>query len=358
MDRHHLLDLLICPATGKRLDFIELSRGQGVLAENTGIIYPIINGIVVMKPVAEQTKKLCHKFLYRNSGELKVLAHYDEAETIAALGLDYIDEQTDWHAGEMAYWESRFQRYFESSESENPGWNRTLPRKRLLDRLQEDIDKGVILEIGCGFSHTLADVYGTDIPNYIGMDLSFYACAIAKKMFPNGLFIQAMAEKPPLRKESLDAIVSYGVFHHLPGHEENIITLLPLLKPGGLIIGSDPVPKPRIPRLSFKMNKNKLQLSSDKTEINLQSGMSPHNEWIQWDNLQEIIKGKGYVLDSFFEYSPLRHLLVKKMYDKHGLRTKAFTQFILTLDKGWLKTIGKMHRSLGPSAVHYILQKY
>ena len=85
--------------------------------------------------------------------------------------------------------------------------------------------------------------------------------------------------------------------------------------------------------------------------------MSPHNEWIDWDNLNKVIAGHATIAHAFMEYSPLRHLLVKIFYDQLKVRGLLFTKMIIFADQFWLATLGRLHRALGPAAVQYALKK-
>jgi len=359
MNRHPLLDLLVCPRTKSRLAYVELQGGAGLVSEQDGVLYPIINNIVIMNPAAPQIKEICHDFFRANENSISKLGREVNLPlTKEVLCSAPQGGQAEWHEREMAYWERRFENRLAGKEIGNPGWNRTWPRKKILDRLPPDLNKRVILEIGCGSSHTLFDVYGDNIPHYIGLDLSYFACRLTQRTFPNGLYVQASAETPPFKDNSIDVIIAYGVFHHLPGHENNILPLLPALKPGGYVIGADPLLKPRIPRPSLsKTRPPKPKDMEGSEEINLGSGLSPHNEWIDWPNFQHIISGQARVVESLFEYGPVRAVMVKFLYDKIGWQSLSFTKLMIWLDKLWLFTLGKLHPAIGPAAVHYAVQK-
>ena len=60
---HPLLDLVICPKTKSELKFIQLENGAGLLSKKDGVLYPIINDVIIMKPVSQQVKELCSDFL-------------------------------------------------------------------------------------------------------------------------------------------------------------------------------------------------------------------------------------------------------------------------------------------------------
>lgn len=352
---HPLISFLQCPITKTRLSYIRLD--DDALLSDGGIVYPIIDGVVVMKPIAPVVREKCAAFLSRNDASLRKLGNaFDLSQTQRVLVGNSGCHNPSWHEDEMAYWESVFCRSLNESVQSNPGWNRTLPRAEVLKRLPVNVHEQIVLEIGCGSTHTLFDVYGLDVPNYIGLDLSFHACVLARRVFPHGLFLQASAENPPIWPGKCDLIIAYGVLHHLPSHEENLPGLLSLLRPGGFLVGADPLMKPRIPRFFNFLSRSR---AKDKGEykIDLRSGMSPHNDWIDWDNLQHIIAGTAEVACSCTEYSVLRHLLIKYLYDGLGFRGKAMTQVFILADKFWLGTVGRFHRVLGPAGIQYALRK-
>lgn len=356
-EKIQLLNLLICPRSKQRLKHIGVGNDEALLCPSSGVLYPIVDDIVIMNPVTKEVKNLCAMFLEKHSNLLSSLHNNFNIEaTKMALSLDSKLGDNKWSQEEMTYWERRFESQLNNLNQKPSGWNRTLPRKRLLDLLPISLNNKIILEIGCGGAGTLFDVYGDTLTMYIGLDLSFNACKLARKLFPKGIFIQGPAETLPLKNNSVDVIVAYGVLHHLPRHEEHLNNILPVIKEKGYFLGSDPVMKPRIhrPRI-FCKDKNALTPSvQDGIPA---TGMSPHNEWINWENLLNVINDNARLIDACFEYSPLRHLLIMFVCERFNIRSKFFVKFVLALDRLWLGTIGKLHRSLGPAGVIYTLQR-
>ena len=355
-----LLDLVICPRTNSELKIVYLENGSGLLSKEDGVLYPIINGVIIMKPVSQQVRNMCLDFFSSNENALYSLGtEYNHDLTCQVLDYCATPDQLDWHGQEMTYWEGLYEKQLRAYKDIPTNWDRTLPRGKLLSKLPAGLNHKIIFEIGCGSSFTLIDIYGHDIPLYIGLDLSYYACLLAKEQFPNALLIQGSAEKPPFKDVSIDVVIAYGVFHHLPGHEENILSIIPKLKPDGYIIGADPLLKPRLPR-PWQHVRNKLK-NCDEHAGGKAMGVcpddSPHNEWIDWPNLLNIIKDYAHVAESIFEYGALRYLIIMIFFNKLGFRGKKFINFVIILDRLWLATIGKIHRSLGPAAVHYAVQK-
>jgi hypothetical protein len=84
---------------------------------------------------------------------------------------------------------------------------------------------------------------------------------------------------------------------------------------------------------------------------------SPHNEWIDWQYLLTLLGTEADIVAEHREYSQFRHLMVKALYNKIGITGKQITKLIIALDNLWLTTIGRCHKSLGPSAIHYAIRK-
>ena len=353
-----LTDLLVCPRTKSDLTYIDLGHEAAFLSKE-GILYPVIDNIVVMNPVIPQVKSICARFLDRNEAYLSRLnSDYNRELSKKVLLSTPEDEAHKWNYEEMVYWEESFKDRLQKYRLHKPSWNRELPRWKLLKNLPRNLNRGVTLEIGCGGFSTPLNFYKKNLKNYIGLDLSFYACSVAQKMFPQGFYINASAESLPLRDNSIDVVFAYSVLHHLPGHEENVRRILPVLKPKGYLIGFDPLLKPRLPRPNLKGIYNFMKKEKEFSENNNKEPGSPHNDRINWENLLHVIKHKADVLKTYYGYGPLRTLLIQNLYDKMGIQSKFFTRLVIFLDQLWLCSIGRLHRSIGPAAIHYALQKH
>ncbi len=356
-NENELVKRIICPRSKKALRPVSVGDEWALLCPETGVLYPVVDGVIITAPVTEEVKDLCESFLNKNRGALSNMdGGFSMEMTRKALSLDDDRGGGEWSKDEMLYWESLFEHRYKTMDLGRKNWHRMLTRKWLLDRLSHDLKDRIILEIGCGTAATLFDIYGGVLTKYIGLDLSFHACKIAKKQFPGGLFVQGSADALPLEKDSVDVVIAFGVLHHLPEHEAHLKVILPVLKKDGYFIGSDPVLKPRIPRPRFLRNKRKTVSSSSEESVP-KTGASPHNEWIDWHNLQRIINGEAEVADTLFEYSPLRAILIDLLYERLRIQTKSFAKTVIALDRLWLATMGKLHRALGPAGVIYVLRR-
>jgi len=354
-DAKKLIELLVCPRSRDGLSLVEIGGDNWLACQASGVVYPIIDDIVVMDPVTIELKDRCRKLLQRlgdTNGDL--VNKLDIEKTRQYLALD-VDSGAGWEEAEMGYWEKLFEQRALSLTSVRGNWNRTLPRKQLLERLNVALTDRTILELGCGGATTLYDLYGQNLKHYIGTDLSFNACKLAQRQFPSGLFIQCSASALPFKENSLDVVVAYGVLHHLPGHEERLKEILPILKPGGLFIGSDPILKPSI-KLGGAEKKLKAIANAGSAD-QIRPGASPHNEWIDWHNMLHVIERQAKVLGAHFEYGPLRAVLVNLLFDRLRLRSRTVARALIIIDRIWLATIGRLSRALGPAGVIYTLQR-
>ena len=100
-----------------------------------------------------------------------------------------------------------------------------------------------------------------------------------------------------------------------------------------------------------------MKMQTGSMRSSWKSGIAPHNEWIDWENLLKIIDNDAFVCESLFEYGVLRHLMIRIFQNRFKVRNKNLMKFIIFIDRLWLATIGKISRSLGPAAVHYAIQK-
>jgi arsenite methyltransferase len=98
-----------------------------------------------------------------------------------------------------------------------------------------------VLDAGCGAGYTGLEYFYPilDRIRYIGADIS-EAVDVAKARMEdagaNAAFIQGDLIHLPLPHASLDAIFSEGVLHHTDSTREAILSLVPLLKSGGLFM--------------------------------------------------------------------------------------------------------------------------
>ena len=106
---------------------------------------------------------------------------------------------------------------------------------------QPRTDRYLILDAGCGAAYTGLQYFYPilDRIHYIGADISNAVDVAQQRMHEAGAdaaFMQSDLNNLPLPHGKLDAIFAEGVLHHTDSTRDAIISLTPLLKPGGLFM--------------------------------------------------------------------------------------------------------------------------
>lgn len=94
-----------------------------------------------------------------------------------------------------------------------------------------------VLEAGCGMGRFLDVVSRDGAELAVGVDLSTAVDAAADNIGdrPNVLITQGDIFKLPFKRGAFDVVYSVGVLHHTPSAERAFKSLVPLVKPGGVI---------------------------------------------------------------------------------------------------------------------------
>ncbi|MBI4858827.1 MAG: class I SAM-dependent methyltransferase [Candidatus Riflebacteria bacterium] len=109
-----------------------------------------------------------------------------------------------------------------------------LPTKTGLDPGQ--VKGKLVLDAGCGMGR-YSDVMSRWGANVVGVDLSLAVESAHANLSdrPNVRVFQADLRTLPFRPGSFDAVFSLGVLHHTPDCRKAFESLIPFVKPGGLI---------------------------------------------------------------------------------------------------------------------------
>jgi SAM-dependent methyltransferase len=100
-------------------------------------------------------------------------------------------------------------------------------------------DAGLWLDLGCGtgWNYEVLRMKGHR-RRLVGIDISDRMLRFAlDKQLP---VVMGDAEKLPFRDQSFDGILAKGVLHHLPNMESAVVEIERVLKPGGIVVLSDP----------------------------------------------------------------------------------------------------------------------
>jgi cyclopropane fatty-acyl-phospholipid synthase-like methyltransferase len=112
-------------------------------------------------------------------------------------------------------------------------------RSWFMDEILQRLPAGAdVLELGCGWGPAAA-ILG-DGRSYTGVDLSSEQLAIARERLPGATFVHADLTQLELPAESLDAVVAFYVFNHVPRAEQapTFERIFGWLRPGGRFMAS------------------------------------------------------------------------------------------------------------------------
>jgi SAM-dependent methyltransferase len=99
-----------------------------------------------------------------------------------------------------------------------------------------------ILDFGCGYGRTLADLVRAGYKNVIGVDFSFRMLACCRSQLPDVRLVQNYGQTIPLQKHSVDVVLLFAVLTCIPLDEEQRDLLREVnrvLRPSGLLYISD-----------------------------------------------------------------------------------------------------------------------
>ncbi len=127
-------------------------------------------------------------------------------------------------------------------------WDRVAHEKRFSHPLRTDWlspylkPRSRILDYGCGYGRTLAELSRAGYENIIGVDFSAGMLARCRGQAPQSKLIRNDGRSIPLQTESCDAVLLFAVLTCIPDNDEQrrqIAEAERVLRPGGLIYISD-----------------------------------------------------------------------------------------------------------------------
>ena len=108
--------------------------------------------------------------------------------------------------------------------------------RRIIKKMIKPLKISSVLDVGCGDGSLLNLISESHNPEIVsGIDVSYNALEIARKIFPNGVFYKIDITQQKLEKH-FDLIISADVIEHLKDDEKAIINMAQMLKPNGRLI--------------------------------------------------------------------------------------------------------------------------
>jgi SAM-dependent methyltransferase len=99
-----------------------------------------------------------------------------------------------------------------------------------------------ILDFGCGYGRTLADLVRAGYKNVIGVDFSFRMLACCRSQLPDVRLVQNYRQTIPLQKHSVNLVLLFAVLTCIPRNEDQrelLHEIRRVLCPDGLLYISD-----------------------------------------------------------------------------------------------------------------------
>ncbi|MGI9069030.1 MAG: class I SAM-dependent methyltransferase [Pyrinomonadaceae bacterium] len=127
-------------------------------------------------------------------------------------------------------------------------WNRVAREKcfshplRLEWLARYSDQKARILDYGCGYGRTLAELSRAGYQNVIGSDFSEAMLGRARREVPHSMLVRTDGSALPIKSESIDAVLLFAVLTCLPddnGQRALLNEVERVLRPSGLVYISD-----------------------------------------------------------------------------------------------------------------------
>ena len=101
----------------------------------------------------------------------------------------------------------------------------------------------VVLEVGCGTGHWLADLSARGMRRLFGVDRSSRMLELARVSAPDAWLVRGAASPLPWVDGSVDRVLCVNALHHFPEPRAFVAECRRVLRPGGgvLIVGRDPL---------------------------------------------------------------------------------------------------------------------
>ncbi|HRS07692.1 MAG TPA: class I SAM-dependent methyltransferase [Bacteroidia bacterium] len=377
-----ILDKLICPNTHLQpllLFAIEINRNQQILLNpdnasllpdddvKTGLLYTddkaniyfIYEYIPILLNDTDQD--LTHlKAIYQEIGyTLPVEYKLVIEQTISRIESKNQSSDGNWNREEMKYYDAAVDtpqlrdKMLNSIQRENL-WRIFIPRKeKMINHFETNCKGQWIFEIGCGNARTVARMFNPETfnYNYIRTDISFKRLMVAKMAIPGSDFIQASALNIPIKNNSFNGAISFGMLHHLPRPAEAVTEVNKKLLQGAIFCYHEPVYTSR----QFSEKQSAMVRKIFRTYDH-----SDHDNKINLKESIDELKKANHQIISIVPYNSVFRVvfeaIINRFY-KSWQKSKLVMKSVLVIDNFLLKTIVRLSNKLGPQAIIVVSKK-
>ncbi len=265
----------------------------------------------------------------------------------------------NWNREEMKYYDAAVDtpelraKMLNSIQRENL-WRIFIPRKEeMINHFEKNCKGQWIFEIGCGNARTVARMFN---PvkfnyNYIGTDISFKRLMVAKMAIPESDFIQASALNIPIKNNSFNGAISFGMLHHLPRPAEAVTEVNNKLLQGAIFSYHEPVYTSR----QFSEKQSAIVRKVFRTYDH-----SDHDNKINLKESLAALKEANHQIVSIVPYNSIFRVvfeaIINRFY-KSWQKSKLVMKSVLIIDNILLKTIVRLSNKLGPQAIIVVSKK-
>ena len=283
--------LLASPDDGSPVILREHNGQQVLVAEGTGLLHPVIDGILILLSREDR----CYELEIAS-----VSSVLDSEDPLMAEAARRTLELLESRKGKTSFaWEDEehWTREYASETADiidDSKWNDRLWQRSPLVAAAGISGKISLVDVGCGEGQNFRGLLQKRIsPDslYIGADISLAGLRLNRRRnaWSNALFIVCSVDKLPLRPMSVDLICYFGILHHTENKAHNLPAHLNKLKPGGKVILHEAIVRARILGNRFRPHESAHEERFDVRD--LQEEIRKHPELVRvtyWQTLMSI----------------------------------------------------------------------
>lgn len=262
-----------------------------------------------------------------------------------------------WNREEMKYYDAR-DRLIDNPEQSpirlsnlRPDWSRLVPRRRyLFQQIAPAIERETLLEVGCGTAKTIALGMNPASYNYsyVGADVSWQRLLHARAIMPRESFIQASAMNIPLRSGTVNAVLAFGALHHMADPLGAVQESIRSVGSGGFFGFDEPINTRKLIPEKFRDTVERVLEGYEHSE---------HDNDIDYEAVKALLVRHNFEIISEIYGASILNLILNNLRRIHILgRTQSLAKLIHTIDKVWIKSVGRLSERLGPRAVLHLSQ--